>query len=56
MIYNIKFFFVLIFFLSQSYSQKNELGIFIGGSNYVGDVGPTTFINPNKIITEFIEL
>ena len=51
MIYKIKFFFVLIFFLSQSYSQKNELGIFIGGSNYVGDVGPTTFINPNDIIT-----
>ena len=50
MIYKIKFFFVLIFFLSQSYSQKNELGLFIGGSNYVGDVGPTTFINPNEII------
>jgi len=45
-----KFFFILFFFLSQSYSQKNELGIFIGGSNYVGDVGPTTFINPNDII------
>jgi len=45
-----KFFFIFFFFLSQSYSQKNELGIFIGGSNYVGDVGPTTFINPNDII------
>ncbi|MAV13832.1 MAG: hypothetical protein CMC28_02630 [Flavobacteriaceae bacterium] len=50
MINKIKFFFILIFFLSQSYSQKNELGIFIGGSNYVGDIGPTTFINPNDII------
>ena len=50
MIYKVKFFFVLVFFLSQSYCQKNELGIFIGGSNYVGDVGPTTFINPNDII------
>ena len=36
--------------MSQSYSQKNEVGIFIGGSNYVGDIGPTTFINPNDII------
>ena len=50
MINKTKFFFILFFFLSQSYSQKNELGIFIGGSNYVGDIGPTTFINPNDII------
>jgi hypothetical protein len=50
MINKIKFLLVLIFFLSQSYSQKNEIGVFIGGSNYVGDIGPTTFINPNDII------
>ncbi|KRB56241.1 DUF6089 family protein [Flavobacterium sp. Root186] len=29
-------------------AQINELGVFIGGSNFVGDVGSTTYINPNK--------
>ena len=28
-------------------AQINELGIFAGGSNYIGDVGPTTYIAPN---------
>ena len=27
-------------------SQDNEIGLFFGGTNYIGDVGPTTFINP----------
>ena len=30
----------------NSYSQKNELGVFFGNSNYIGDVGPTTYVNP----------
>jgi hypothetical protein len=29
-------------------AQINELGVFIGGSNFVGDVGSTTYINPDK--------
>lgn len=29
-------------------SQIHELGVFIGGSNYVGDIGPTTYIAPNE--------
>ncbi|WP_340077809.1 DUF6089 family protein [Leptobacterium sp. I13] len=30
-------------------AQNHELGVFIGGSNYVGDIGPTNYINPNNI-------
>lgn len=30
-------------------AQINEIGIFAGGSNYVGDVGPTTYIAPNDL-------
>jgi hypothetical protein len=29
-------------------AQINELGIFAGGANYIGDVGPTTYIAPEK--------
>lgn len=31
------------------HAQINELGVFIGGSNFVGDVGSTTYINPDRI-------
>ena len=30
------------------YSQIHEVGVFLGGSNYVGDIGPTTYINPSE--------
>lgn len=30
-------------------AQINELGIFVGGSNYVGDVGPTDYVAPNDL-------
>lgn len=39
-------FFLSLFFVMNSYSQKNELGVFFGNSNYIGDVGPTTYVNP----------
>lgn len=29
-------------------AQINELGIFAGGANYIGDVGPTDYIAPNE--------
>ncbi len=29
-------------------AQIHELGVFVGGSNYVGDVGRTNYIYPNK--------
>ncbi len=31
------------------YSQIHEVGVFLGGSNYIGDIGPTTHIAPNKL-------
>lgn len=32
------------------FAQTYELGGFIGGANYIGDVGDTQFINPNKLV------
>ena len=32
-----------------SYSQINELGVFLGGSNFIGDVGATDYISPNQL-------
>jgi hypothetical protein len=29
--------------------QINEIGVFIGGSNYIGDIGATTYINPSDV-------
>ena len=36
----------MIFIFNHLQSQDNEIGLFFGGTNYIGDVGPTTFINP----------
>ncbi|WP_428230086.1 DUF6089 family protein [Flavobacterium sp.] len=30
-------------------AQINEIGVFLGGSNFVGDVGSTTYIAPEKL-------
>lgn len=38
-----------LFPLITLHAQINELGVFLGGSNYVGDVGNTTYINPEKL-------
>ncbi|TYQ00282.1 outer membrane protein with beta-barrel domain [Tenacibaculum adriaticum] len=34
---------------SISFSQIHEIGFFLGGSNYIGDVGNTNYINPNEV-------
>ncbi len=40
---------IICFFASISMqAQIHEIGVFIGGSNYIGDVGPTTYIAPNE--------
>jgi Domain of unknown function (DUF6089) len=41
---------VYIFLLSSgiAWAQINEIGIFLGGSNYIGDIGRTTYIFPNS--------
>ena len=36
------------------FSQKNEFGIFVGGSNYIGDIGSTTYINPSSYAIGFM--
>lgn len=49
--------FILLFFLASSTllkAQINEIGVFLGGSNYIGDVGPTTYIAPNDIAIGFV--
>ncbi len=41
--------FILFLLLSSvSFAQINELGVFLGGSNYMGDVGRTNYIYPNS--------
>ncbi len=32
--------------LNDCRAQINEIGVFAGGSNYIGDIGKTTYINP----------
>lgn len=38
-----------LFFGSLLQAQIHEAGVFLGGSNYIGDVGSTSYINPNKL-------
>lgn len=30
-------------------AQINEIGVFLGGSNFIGDVGKTNYISPNEL-------
>ena len=39
--------YIFVFFTAVSYAQLYEVGAFIGGSNYIGDIGSTLYINPN---------
>lgn len=41
-----RLFFLLLFFSMNA--QIHEVGAFVGGSNYIGDVGLTTYISPNE--------
>ena len=31
------------------FGQEYEIGVSLGGANYVGDIGSTSYINPNKL-------
>ena len=46
-----RFYFLLILLLrfTPVNAQINEIGVFLGGSNYIGDVGATNYIAPNKV-------
>jgi len=37
-----------IIFAQNSQAQIYEVGVFFGGSNFIGDVGSTTYISPNQ--------
>ncbi|HLV14307.1 MAG TPA: DUF6089 family protein [Xanthomarina sp.] len=41
------FFFIITIHLSQS--QTHEIGVFLGGSNFIGDVGATDYIAPDQL-------
>lgn len=40
--------FLCFFIFGTINAQIHEIGVFLGGSNYIGDVGSTTYIDPNK--------
>lgn len=44
---------ILVLFLAMSSfltnAQINEAGLFVGGGNYIGDVGSTYFVNPSEL-------
>ena len=44
----IQFILIIIFNYQLCNSQIYEIGGTIGGSNFIGDVGNTKFINPNE--------
>ena len=46
--------FLLFFVLSLAQAQIHELGVFVGGSNFIGDVGSTTYVKPNESAYGFI--
>ncbi len=39
---------IFILFTGVSIGQINEAGVFLGGSNYIGDIGRTNWIYPNS--------
>lgn len=43
------FLFILLLTISNLNAQIHELGVFLGGSNFIGDVGKTTYVDPNQI-------
>ncbi len=43
------FLFIFIIGLTNSNAQIHEVGVFLGGSNYIGDVGKTNYVAPNEL-------
>ena len=41
--------YIFVLFSSVASAQLFEAGAFVGGSNYIGDIGSTKYINPNRI-------
>src|SRR5699024_7251582 len=39
----------MLFWMNTSQAQIFEVGPYLGGANFIGDVGSTNYINPNSI-------
>ncbi|TYB73975.1 hypothetical protein ES676_09550 [Bizionia saleffrena] len=40
---------ITFFSIQLSSAQIHELGVFVGGSNFIGDVGSTSYISPSQL-------
>ncbi|WP_298146017.1 DUF6089 family protein [Flavobacterium sp.] len=40
---------ICLVFSTSATAQIHEIGLALGGSNYVGDIGPTDYFKPNKL-------
>ena len=40
---------ILLYCTSLATAQIHEFGVFVGGSNYIGDIGATDFVKPNDV-------
>ncbi|AOW20640.1 type IX secretion system protein PorG [Urechidicola croceus] len=50
-----KFLFITFLWITTlANAQINEAGFFLGGSNYIGDIGSTNYINPNNFAAGII--
>jgi hypothetical protein len=48
---------LLVILLSATFpaaAQIHEIGVFTGGSNYIGDIGAANYINPNQLAFGFV--
>ena len=43
-----KIFLITLLVVFNVKGQDNEIGVFFGGTNYIGEIGPTTYIDPFK--------
>lgn len=43
------FYIFALFLTVEGTAQIHEIGVFAGGINYIGDVGPTNYIAPNNV-------
>ena len=46
--------FLLFFVLATASAQIHEIGVFAGGSNFIGDVGSTAYVKPNEFAFGFL--
>ena len=42
------FLFIFIITISKLNAQIHEIGVFVGGSKFIGDVGKTNYVDPNE--------